>query len=152
MRHAEAATSEFSDHARILTTHGRQDAYQMGQRLIPYLGKSCSILCSNAARARETCSEILKSNTAHTVVYSERIYTANHPHELTKCIVDLLVPTPIVMLIGHNPVLSTLSSNLTGDHVAFSTSNAQILSIENTEWITAFESYGLWRSKKWISF
>lgn len=114
LRHAKAGFGT-SDQTRPLASRGRKDAFWLGQ----YLKKDDllpdHILCSSAARARETLSQVLHgaqediSSTFH-----DDLYLASAEHMASR-LLSLENDVTAVMVIGHNPGLSLLFQSLTNN-------------------------------------
>lgn len=136
MRHAKSSwkDSDIPDFERPLNKRGKADAPVVGQllkdrELIPQ-----RILCSTAARARQTVEGLLEtSGYAGEVVYLESFYMA-------ECITYLeslrLLSDDLerVMVVGHNPGLETLLQLLTGKVEALPTSALAYLSLPISRW------------------
>ncbi|HEV7897176.1 MAG TPA: histidine phosphatase family protein [Planosporangium sp.] len=117
LRHAKAANPEdVADLRRALTTRGQADAaaggtWIAGRGLLPDL-----VLCSPARRARETWHGLaltLGGEASHTtVVYEPTLYRAATGQELLDLISATGPKIRTLVVIGHNPTLSELSSLL----------------------------------------
>jgi phosphohistidine phosphatase len=117
LRHAKAANPEdVADPQRALTTRGQADAaaagaWLAGQGLLPDV-----VLCSPARRARETWHGValaLGAGATHTtVVYEPTLYAASSGRELLDLITATGPEVTTLLVIGHNPTLSMLSSLL----------------------------------------
>lgn len=116
VRHAKSSWAEpgIDDIDRPLNSRGLHDAPEMGRRIkrrgpVPEL-----ILCSPARRAAETF-EMLGLGVAN-VVFDERIYEAS-ASTLLALVESLDDRYRTAMLIGHNPSISWLASQLGGVHI-----------------------------------
>jgi phosphohistidine phosphatase len=117
LRHAKAAHSEgVADLKRALTPRGHADAavaggWLAGQRLFPDL-----VLCSPARRTRETWHGVAialgPGATATTVAYDPVIYDADDAEELRDLLAATAPDVSTLLVIGHNPTVSTLSALL----------------------------------------
>jgi phosphohistidine phosphatase len=117
LRHAKAAHPEnVADLQRALTPRGRADAaaagtWLAGQGLLPDV-----VLCSPARRARETWHGVAVAlggeATGTTVVYDPVVYRASSGQELLDLISATGPEVTTLLVIGHNPTLSMLSSLL----------------------------------------
>jgi len=114
LRHAK---SDWSDHSladamRPLSTRGRRDA----QRLASFLESAHIhpdlVLCSTAARTRETLEAVSGALGGARIELEEGLYGAS-----AEALLDRLAAVPdtvnSVMLIGHNPGLQALALRLT---------------------------------------
>src|ERR1051325_5319742 len=118
LRHAKSSWKDTSlrDFDRPLKGRGRDAAKQIGKRLgdekpVPEL-----VVCSPAARTRETAEIVLKH--AHLkvdVTFAERIYEASL-RDLLQVVADIPDDKQVAMMIGHNPGFEELVSFLTGEH------------------------------------
>ncbi|NJC82139.1 SixA phosphatase family protein [Planosporangium mesophilum] len=117
LRHAKAANpGDVADAQRALTTRGQADAAAAGtwladNQLLPDL-----VLSSPARRARETWHGVapaLGDQATHTtVVYEPTIYNAATGQELLDLVGTTDPDVTTLLVIGHNPPLSALSSLL----------------------------------------
>ncbi len=103
------------DHERPLAKRGRKAAKKMGRYLAVQGPIPDRILCSTALRARETLERALKAGSwaGCTVQFSRMIYEAG-PDELLARIRDETDGTQVLMIVGHEPVLSILIAESTG--------------------------------------
>lgn len=106
-RHAEAEDSASSDAARQLTTRGRKQAQSIAKWLRPRLGADAVILASPAARTVQTVETL--TDQYRTV---ELIGPAAQPDALLSAAgwPDGIAPT--VLIVGHQPTLGLLVSQL----------------------------------------
>jgi phosphohistidine phosphatase len=117
LRHAKAAHPEgVADLRRSLTPRGHADAADAGgwlsrQRLFPDL-----VICSPARRTRETWHGVAlalgSEANATTVVYDPLVYEASGSQGLVDLIAATDPEVSTLLVIGHNPTLSMLSSTL----------------------------------------
>lgn len=117
VRHAKSswADPELSDFERPLNKRGRHDAPEMGRRIKQRNVLPDLIVCSPAKRALQTLQ--LLDLPADTVVYDKRIYEASAT-TLISIVQALNDRFGSAMLIGHNPSMSGLASQLGGVHIA----------------------------------
>jgi len=109
--HAEPAAKDQDDFARVLTLRGEAEADAAGSWLKQHGAAPARVLCSPAARARETCERVLAA-LGYTDVRSEaRIYEAT-PAALIRVLDEHADANPL-MLVGHNPGLENLVALLT---------------------------------------
>jgi phosphohistidine phosphatase len=114
LRHAKSSWAEpgLADHERPLAPRGRRDAKLIATHL-QRLGCSPElVLCSPAARTRETLELIRPALAAWTVLVEEDLYDASSDELLARL---RGVPDSVAsaMLIGHNPGLHRLALALT---------------------------------------
>lgn len=121
MRHAEAAWmhSGQRDFDRPLTPKGELDAKEMGQRL-KARGELPDIMLSSPARRATQTTEIIATELSHpleAIIFREAIYEAG-VSDLLDIIQNLDARYESAMLIGHNPSLTWVINQLTGEHIA----------------------------------
>lgn len=138
LRHskAEPAIGHPHDHARVLTDRGREGAREAGEWLAHGAAKPDLVLCSTAARTRQTWEEVAPFLDPDVgVVFEERLYDADADMVLAVLgAVDEGVRE--LLVIGHNPSLEAISAVVIGDgHArAMPTSGIQIIEIEDGSW------------------
>ncbi|MFI1795747.1 SixA phosphatase family protein [Streptomyces sp. NPDC020379] len=114
LRHAKADWPDVDDHDRPLADRGRQDAPIAGRRLasagiIPDL-----VLCSTAARTRETWKlAVHELPQRPRTVYEDRLYEAS-VGELIAVINETPDDVADLLLVGHNPGMHGLADALAG--------------------------------------
>lgn len=117
LRHAKAASPHrTADVDRPLTSRGHADAAAAGAWLTQRGYVPDLVLCSPARRARETWHGVaLALTTAPYVRYELDIYAASAAglRDLVSAVSDELLT---VLLVGHNPAVSQLSSLLDPKH------------------------------------
>ncbi len=110
LRHAktEPAGGMKRDEDRVLVARGRRDAADMAQYFVSR-GHACElVLCSTAARTRETLSIFKPVACAGArVILSEDLYLAEAP-DILALLRSLDDKVGSVMVIGHNPGLAEL--------------------------------------------
>ncbi len=116
-RHAKSAwgTPGLSDFERPLAARGEQAAPRMGsymarEGLVPDV-----VLCSTAARARQTLELAQAEWEAKPEIrYEDGLYGAG-PGEMLRVLQALPARCGHAMLIGHNPGMHALADTLSGD-------------------------------------
>jgi phosphohistidine phosphatase len=106
LRHAKSSWADptLPDHERPLAPRGRRDAKRVATHL-RLLGSGPElVLCSSAARTRETLELVHPALGSATVSVEEQLYAASSD-ELLARIRDVPDTVASVMLIGHNPGL-----------------------------------------------
>ena len=135
LRHAEARApaSGQEDHDRPLTPGGAEDAAVMGKYMKSAGIRPDLVLCSTAARCRQTLDIILPSplegegqggGQPHplspslkgrgNIEYTDRLYLAS-ANELVALLKDTPESVHSLMLVGHNPGLHELCMKLAKD-------------------------------------
>ena len=129
LRHAKSDWSENSidDFARPLAKRGQSAAKKMGAWMKRHNIIPEHLVCSSAARARETvkilCDEFEMPLTR--VSYEDRLYLAD-VDSLLNVLRDCPQQAKSIMLIGHNPGLEDLLIFLCGEDVPTS-ANGKLL-------------------------
>lgn len=108
LRHAEAEIDSLGqgDITRSLTERGRQAARAAGRWLAEHRIHPARILCSPAARTRETLEQIQESVGSAQSLIAPQIYEAT-PGELLA-LLDNHLDASTLLLVGHNPGLERL--------------------------------------------
>ena len=109
--HAETATPGADDLARALSLRGEAEADAAGAWLKTHGAAPTRVLCSPAARSRQTCEHILAVLGYSDMRSEPRIYEAT-PAMLLR-VLDDHAEAGSVMLVGHNPGLETLVALMT---------------------------------------
>lgn len=114
MRHAKSSWDDPSldDRDRPLNRRGRDAADSMGARLAAAGAAPGLILCSTAARARETCDRLVAAFAVSPPRrFDDRLYLASAGRVLA--LLRGLDGAPLtVMVVGHNPGMQALASAL----------------------------------------
>jgi phosphohistidine phosphatase len=141
---AELVSGDKSDFQRRLDPQGKKDVLSVGKQAASENWAPECILCSEAVRARETL-EILKEHVVTAdckVVFLPTIYQGE-PSDLLNILSKLPPEIEKVMVVGHNPILSVVASELLDDPRALGTSESVLLTVqleENAAWDKAFQS------------
>ena len=118
LRHGEAGRSQFGqpDDARTLTDEGREEMRAIGRRLADLGVDTDVILTSPLPRALETAEIVAEAlDLKAAVVVDEALAPGCPPGEFQASV--LRHNATRVMLVGHEPDLSTLIGWLTGGRV-----------------------------------
>ena len=115
LRHAKSSWDDpsLADRDRPLNPRGRRAATSMGQYLREHHLAPDLVLCSSAARTRETL-ERLDLGTAARVLIEDDLYAAD-ASDLFARLRRAPPEAATVLLIGHNPGVHELATMLTGD-------------------------------------
>jgi phosphohistidine phosphatase len=113
IRHAKAVEEDMAgDHARSLSERGVADAAALGEWLKAQGLVADMVLCSTAARTRQTLAALGKNIPT---VLSDRLYLASANDMLTQIqATDDAVET--LMVVAHNPGCHTLLAQLVGSY------------------------------------
>lgn len=146
VRHAKAEPQgpEQTDHDRPLAERGVKDAGALGEWLAEQGLQPGLVLCSTAARTRETWAAAMESRPelGGVVDLLNDIYDAD-PSTLLQVVRDADAETEVVVLVGHSPGVPQLTAALcegVGDlepvkqlAEGYPTCTAAVLEVE-TEW------------------
>ena len=112
-RHAKAEEGfGKADHDRELTARGRRDARAAGAWLHEHgLGPEL-VLCSPAARTRQTWDEAESAGACgENVEYDETVY-AGGSESVLRTVRESAGEAQVVLVVGHNPTMAALASGL----------------------------------------
>lgn len=112
IRHAKSSWSDpaMSDHARPLNARGRRDAPRIGAWLLANGYLPTRILCSDAARTRETLALMQPHLEDADLHFLPALYHAS-PDQIRAC-ARPHTNTDGLAIIGHNPGLAALAASL----------------------------------------
>ena len=145
IRHGEAESRATSDHARELTASGRIKVRLTGARIAKITQKIGLMIVSDATRTRQTAVEVSGILPAERTVIEPLLYNANTVNDVASIITRHARPDDrVIAVVGHNPVISEVASELTGDFYAFDPGDFVIMTIDETDWATALESRSIW--------
>jgi phosphohistidine phosphatase len=121
LRHAKSSWDEpLDDYERPLSERGMQAAPRMGAALAALNVKPGLIICSGAARARETLHLVVDQlgPALPEIIYDDALYMASADVLLRRLRAlgqhAVAAAPPVVMLVGHNPGLEELALDLVG--------------------------------------
>ncbi len=135
MRHAKSSWRDASleDHERPLSGRGRRACRQMAKLLSDQEMMPDFILASTAARAVETANLLIEnSGFDGSLELMRRLYLAE-PSGYLDVLTEVPEGTETVLIIGHNPGISDLASELTGEEVDMPTAAIAKISVEEPE-------------------
>jgi phosphohistidine phosphatase len=141
LRHAKSEWPEgIADVERPLADRGRRDAPVAGRWLRERVPDIDLVLCSPAARTRQTwrlvSAELGGTRESHVESHiDKRIYDASTT-DLLAVVRELPDAATTVLLVGHNPGLEQLVALLTGTPCELRTSSVAVLAGPDT-WATA---------------
>ena len=136
LRHAKSSWDDESldDHDRPLNKRGKRDAPRMGQLLrdedlLPEL-----ILCSTAVRARKTLDKVCEAaNYGGEKALNGELYMAG-PSTYVDVLRSVDDRVERVMVVGHNPGLEELLSDLAGIDEHLSTAALAVVELPIERW------------------
>lgn len=128
LRHAKSDWStELPDHSRPLASRGRRDAPAAGRWLADSGAPLDLVVCSTAARARQTWELAAAALPAPPALRSdERVYDAT-AEQLLTLVRELPEQVGSVAVVGHNPGLELLAALLAGQRLVFRTATMAVL-------------------------
>lgn len=150
LRHAKSSwdSDSVNDHSRPLNERGRSEAPLLGPRLTDRGCRPDLVLCSDAARARQTWE--LAASTMDpkpTTELDRRLYLAG-PHQIREILAgrdDADVET--LLLVGHNPGWEHCVAWFTGEEITLKTATAAVLKAKHdgpwSEQLARAESFTL---------
>jgi phosphohistidine phosphatase len=109
--HADGAMPGQDDIARVLSLRGEAEADTAAAWLKEHGAAPDRVLCSPAARARETCERVLAALGYADLRNDARVYEAT-PATLLR-VLDDHADAASVLLVGHNPGFESLVALLT---------------------------------------
>jgi phosphohistidine phosphatase len=131
VRHAKAdRPTGVDDIDRPLLPRGREQARATGRWLQETVGRPGLLVTSPALRATQTVDGLLTAyaDDPPPVVQDESVYEAS-VGDLLRVVRSLDDDEDVVVLVGHNPGVSDLVTELTGSAVDLSTAGATVLDV-----------------------
>lgn len=133
IRHAKAGSHDINDFDRPLTDKGKTDAAYMGDmlkkaELIPEF-----ILASPALRTKTTATIIAEAISVTNIGLDENIYEAN-THQLLRTINKISDDHSFAALVGHNPGISQILYELTGEMRDMSPGDVALIGFDFDDW------------------
>jgi phosphohistidine phosphatase len=153
MRHAKAAADDAgTDHERPLTSRGTKNAASMGEllggeNLVPQL-----IMSSSAVRARDTAIALAEACEWKPELRIVRaLYLADAAAILAQA-ARASDSVESLMIVGHNPAMEDVVSELAGNKEHFPTSAIARFTVPSTRWSEIsnrrLELVRIWRAKE----
>lgn len=143
LRHAKSSWADrtLPDRERPLARRGRRDAKQIAKHLVRLEIAPELVLCSSAARTRETLELVRPALVATSTVRLEAGLYAASADELLERIRAVPEAVASVMVIGHNPGLQNFALVLASDgselgrlEAKFPTAALATLTLPDTPW------------------
>jgi phosphohistidine phosphatase len=133
LRHAlpENYVSSGSDHSRKLTDRGRLQSETVGRKLNGKYSFN-KVISSDAARAKET-AEIVCEILGVDHSLDPKLYSSS-PRQIKNAISRVSEDVSNLMIIGHNPTFSELSTQLSATPVGLSQAFCAVLECELEDW------------------
>ena len=136
LRHAKSSWKrpELPDRLRPLNRRGREAALAMGRLLAKESLWPDLILCSSAARTRETCDRLLTaSSAAISVRYLDELYHST-VERMFEALQGISPDVARLLIIGHNPEFAEFLAVVAGYQEKFPTGGLAALSIDIAGW------------------
>jgi phosphohistidine phosphatase len=113
LRHAKSSWDDptLDDHARPLAPRGREAAKLISKHLRDEGIEISLVLCSSARRAVETVGLVAPTGELR---IAPGLYAAS-ADQLLECLQSVPPDAETVMLVGHNPSIQELATDLAGD-------------------------------------
>ena len=155
LRHAKSSwdNSELADHDRPLNGRGRRDAPRLG-RLLAQHELTPDLVVTSAARRAATTAELvaLAAEYGGDIQYSNELYLAD-PETFLDVARDTADAVTRLMLVGHNPGIEELVTDLAGREERMPTAALACFRLSIARWRelndeTAAELLHLWRPKE----
>lgn len=154
MRHAKSSWADpgQADHDRPLNERGRRDAPRMGLWLAEQGLAPDAILCSSAARARETAEAVADASGADAPAVRPMLYGGDVEDYLAE-LRRLGDDVDVALIVGHNPTVSELVDALADAEEAMPTAAVAHLALPVARWTELDEDVegalaALWRPRE----
>jgi len=117
LRHAKSswADSRLADHDRPLAPRGKRAIGALARHVAESGTRPALVLCSTAARARDTLDGVMRALGEDVDVWHEDDLYGASAEELLDRLRRLPAAVPSVMVVGHNPGMEDLAIELIGD-------------------------------------
>lgn len=127
VRHGHSPMQAQSDHQRELSLEGRLAAQKAAAFIRSRLNQPCVCICSDAVRTYQTANILCEALQLQPPAPQSRLYNATVGlwHE-----VILANPDASQILVGHNPTMSQLYTQLSGQHRHFAPACVGLTRIE----------------------
>jgi phosphohistidine phosphatase len=135
-RHSKTESRRNRDHDfdRVLTEQGRVDAGAMGSLLSERGPFPKLVLCSDAARARETAEIAFgQAGSMPETRFLPDLYDAE-VDDYRRVLAEIDPALDVVMIVGHNPTLEEAVKEWTGTEQKLGTSDIAVLEFEYSGW------------------
>lgn len=133
IRHAKAGSHDMNDFDRPLTDRGLQEAAMIAGKLKQAELVPEYIITSPALRTQTTADIFAAVLSVTNRADDKRIYEAN-THDLLKIIDHLPDEYSFIALVGHNPGISQVLYELTGEMRDMSPADAALIGFDFDEW------------------
>jgi phosphohistidine phosphatase len=130
MRHASAAEAAgTSDALRPLTEQGHREAREAGKALRERGAEIAVVLCSPRLRARETAELVVEGLGAEVGIEIRDALNSGATGEVY--LAEIRAQGVPLLLVGHNPEMSAIASQLSGQAVSFRPATVCAIDLED---------------------
>lgn len=154
LRHAKSSWSDsaLGDHQRPLNDRGERDAPRVGELLRKQMLTPDLIISSDAVRAQMTARAVAKAAGYAGEIRLDRSLYLAAPNDIISVLRSAEDDAGIVMVVGHNPGLEGLVSQLAGEPAALPTATLANILLPINRWRDLDESapgslVEVWRPK-----
>jgi len=136
MRHAKSswADASLADQERPLNERGKAAANRMGLFMREQGWTPDLVLVSNAKRARQTARRVMRAAKCDApFVEHPRLYQ-NGPEAYFECIESSPNAARTLLVIGHNPDIEEVMSQMTGKFERMPTAAIALIQIDGEDW------------------
>jgi phosphohistidine phosphatase len=122
------------DFDRALADEGRADALLVGRFLRRSELTPGVVICSPAARARETAAHVIEAaELTARLLFDDRIYEAS-VEQLLEVVSEAGDDADVALVVGHNPGLQELLARLTGESAPVSPATLARIDLDVEAW------------------
>ena len=136
LRHAKSSWDDpaATDFERVLNERGLRAALMMGEYAQRIGIRPELVVCSTAARTRETAAIFLPAvGISVDPIFTDKIYEAT-TGQLLELIAEIDNKFSSLLLIGHNPGIEGLTGVLTGENEIVPTATLITISVDVDKW------------------
>jgi phosphohistidine phosphatase len=155
LRHGKSSWNDptLDDHERPLNKRGRRDGSRMGKLVRKYGLMPDVVISSEAVRARLTAEAVVQSaRYSGEILLDQQLYMAS-PADILSLLRTVRENAETVMIVGHNPGLEELVTQLTGEQQDLPTAALAQIALPIDRWRDLKRStrgtlLGHWRPKE----
>ena len=155
LRHGKSSWNDpaLDDHERPLNKRGRRDGSRMGKLVRKYGLMPDVVISSEAVRARLTAEAVVQAaRYAGEILLDQQLYMAS-PADILSLLRTVRENAETVMIVGHNPGLEELVTQLTGEQQDLPTAALAQIALPIDQWrdlklSTRGTLLGHWRPKE----
>jgi phosphohistidine phosphatase len=155
LRHGKSSWNDptLDDHERPLNKRGRRDGSRVGKLVRKYGMMPDVVISSEAVRARLTAEAVVQSaRYSGEILLDQQLHMAS-PADILSLLRTVRENAETVMIVGHNPGLEELVTQLTGEQQDFPTAALAQIALPINRWrdfklSTRGTLLGHWRPKE----